>query len=337
MGSINMYAIVGALISSRAVKDFGLRVSFIASAIFFLGGIVIQVCSSTFELLMFGRIFVGVGVGFSMTIGPMYISEISPKHARGSLVAWAEIGINIGILLGFMSGLFFYGLPDNMGWRMMFSAGCVLPLVMIVLATFVMCESPRWLVQKGRHGEALLVLEKLFPEGQGSTTVGEILQGIKDDVEEEVNAQSGSSNWLDILCSPRPAIRRMMLIGIGVGVSAQASGIDAIQYYLVFVLEAAGIKSREAQAILLTGLGILKLSIIFVASSLVDKLGRRPLMFMSLSGMIIALLMIASDFIGDESAPLLVLTGLAIYLASLSLGVGPLAWVRMCCHCRFCC
>jgi len=265
--------------------------------------------------------------------GSMYITEISPKHARGSLVAWTEIGTNIGILLGFMSGLFFYGLPDNKGWRIMFSTGCVLPLVMIVLATFVMCESPRWLVQKGRHGEALLVLEKLFPEGQGSTTVGEILQGIKEDVEEEVKAQSASSNWLDILCSPRPAIRRMMLIGIGVGVSVQASGIDAIQYYLVFVLEAAGIKSREAQAVFLTGLGILKLSIIFVASSLVDKLGRRPLMFMSLSGMIIALLMIASDFIGDDSAPLLVISGLAVYLASFSLGVGPLAWVRMCCHC----
>eukprot|EP00562_Extubocellulus_spinifer_P029283 CAMPEP_0178717316 /NCGR_PEP_ID=MMETSP0699-20121125/21838_1 /TAXON_ID=265572 /ORGANISM="Extubocellulus spinifer, Strain CCMP396" /LENGTH=326 /DNA_ID=CAMNT_0020367101 /DNA_START=72 /DNA_END=1053 /DNA_ORIENTATION=- len=68
MGSINLYAIIGALISSKAVNSFGLRVSFIASAIFFLVGIVMQVCSSTFELLMFGRIFVGVGVGFSMTI-----------------------------------------------------------------------------------------------------------------------------------------------------------------------------------------------------------------------------------------------------------------------------
>jgi len=327
MGSINLYAIVGALLTSKVVGSIGLRLSFLASSVLFVVGLALQIFSSTFLLLMFGRVWVGIAVGFGMTVTPMYITEISPKRARGALVSWSEIGLNVGILLGFSSGLLFFGLSPDTSWRLMFSLGCFLPILLAILAMTTMEESPRWLIQKGRYTEARVVLVKLYPRGDGVDSVDDLLREIKEDIEEEVDAERGQSGWAAILCSDRPAIRRMMLVGVSIGICVQLSGIDAIQYYLTFVLDASGITSRKKQAVFLTGLGVLKLSMIFVASLLVDKLGRRPLLFLSLSGAIVSLLLIASVFGGDDDNARVVLFGLGMYLASFSLGLGPLAWI----------
>ena len=327
MGSINLYAILGALLTSKVVGSIGLRFSFLASSVLFVVGLVLQIFSSTFWLLMFGRVWVGIAIGFGMTISPMYITEISPKHARGALVSWTEIGLNIGILLGFSSGLLFFDLSPDTSWRLMFTLGLILPTLLAILAMAIMEESPRWLIQNKKYGEARTVLAKLYPDGDGVDSVDDLLREIREDIEEEVDAERGQSGWTAILCSNRPAMRRIMLVGLSIGVCVQLSGIDAIQYYLAFVLAASGITSRKMQAAFLTGLGVLKLSMIFVASLLVDKLGRRPLMFLSLSGAIVSLSLIASVFGGEDDNAKLVLFGLSLYLASFSVGLGPLAWI----------
>ena len=327
MGFINLFAIIGALLTSRIVGSIGLRLSFLASSVLFVVGLLLQIFSSTFGFLMFGRIWVGVAVGFGMTISPMYITEISPKHARGALVSWSEIFLNFGVVFGFASGLLFFNLSPGKSWRFMFSLGCILPILLAVLAATIMEESPRWLIQKGRYSEARRVLAKLYPKGDGVDSIDDLLREIKEDIEEEVDAERGQSGWAAILCSGRPAMKRMLLVGVSIGVCVQLSGIDAIQYYLSFIMEASGITGRREQAIFLTGLGMLKLSMIFVASSLVDKLGRRPLLFLSLGGAIFSLSLIASVFGGGSDNSKVVLFGLALYLASFSLGLGPLAWI----------
>jgi MFS family permease len=93
---------------------------------------------------------------------------MSPAAHRGELVTWSEIATNVGIVLGFSSGLIFTNLPENIAWRCMFGLGGILPLVMIFLAKCVMPESPRWLLQKGRKEEARAVLEKIYPKGESN-------------------------------------------------------------------------------------------------------------------------------------------------------------------------
>ena len=166
VGSINLFAIIGALLSSRITEVYGFRGSFIVAAVGFIVGILIMIFSTNFSSLMFGRIFVGLGVGFGMTIGPIYLSEISPKSHRGYFVSWAEIGCNIGILLGFATGLLSYAIEPNLAWRVMYAIGCIMPLMLIVLSMLVMSESPRWLVQKGKDSEALSILRKIYPVGK---------------------------------------------------------------------------------------------------------------------------------------------------------------------------
>ena len=101
-----------------------------------------------------------------LQLDPMYISEITPASRRGELVTWSEIGINVGILFGFASGLIFGGLADSVSWRYMIAAGAITPIAMIFLSKCVLVESPRWLVSKGKNDEALRVLQKIYGNGE---------------------------------------------------------------------------------------------------------------------------------------------------------------------------
>ena len=119
----------------------------------------------------------------------------------------------------------------------------------------------------------------------------------------------------------------MLLVGVGTAIAQQAVGIDAIQYFLVYILDESGIKSRSAQMGLLILLGIIKLAVIVLAGHLFDRKGRRPLFFVSLLGMSASLLLVSFGFIGNASSEGLAVFGLALYLAFFSLGMGPGAWL----------
>lgn len=115
---------------------------------------------------MIGRFFIGIGVGTGFAIDPIYIAEISPAVHRGGLVTWSELATNFGIVLGFISLLVYSPFDDGFQWRLMLGTGGILPVVMIYLSSYVMIESPRWLVAKNRIDEAEQVLTRLYPEGK---------------------------------------------------------------------------------------------------------------------------------------------------------------------------
>ena len=111
VGSLNFFAMFGALLSNVCSDRYGRRQTFILAAIGFIFGIIVESLAPNFTILIFGRIFVGLGVGIGMAVDPVYISEISPAKHRGNLVTWSEIAINTGIVLGFSMGIFFVMLP----------------------------------------------------------------------------------------------------------------------------------------------------------------------------------------------------------------------------------
>jgi MFS family permease len=165
IGSLNMWSIFGSLFAHWICDRYGRRHSFKVAAIGFIIGLVIMAVAPNYTVLMIGRVFVGLGVGFGLAIDPLYIAEISPAAHRGRLVTWSEIAINIGLVFGFFSGIMFYGMDDAIQWRLMFAMGCILPIIMIILVQTVMPESPRFLVEKQRVPEAKEILKMLYPEG----------------------------------------------------------------------------------------------------------------------------------------------------------------------------
>lgn len=181
----------------------------------------------------------------------------------------------------------------------------------------------RWLVQKGRDTDAVIVLTQIYPEG---FNIDPVFADIKESIERDTTARL-SVGW-DFLCVPSPALRRMMMVGVGTAIAQQAVGIDAIQYYLVDVIEDSGIKSREGQSVVLMILGGIKLFFIFIGGKLFDRSGRRFLFFISLVGMTLALLIVALGFLIDDTlSSKATVIGLGIYLASFSVGMGPGAWL----------
>lgn len=131
MGSLNLFAMAGALASNWISDRLGRRWAFRIAAIGFILGTVVQSGAGGYASLMFGRAFVGLGVGFGLAVDPVYIGEISQAAHRGQLVTWSEIATNVGIVLGFTSGLVFGGVREEVAWRLMFAMGAILPCFVI--------------------------------------------------------------------------------------------------------------------------------------------------------------------------------------------------------------
>lgn len=146
-----------------------------------------------------------------------------------------------------------------------------------------------------------------------------------ESLERELNA--GKTIGWDMILFPSPAFKRMLLVGIGTAMVQQAVGIDAIQYFLLYIIEESGIKGRMAQTSILIFLGLVKLIFIVIGGKMLDRRGRRPMFFLSLCGMAAALLMLSINFYGNAHSSAFAIFGLALYLSFFSLGLGPGAWL----------
>jgi MFS family permease len=166
LGSINFWSMFGALMAHHVTDKYGRRKTFLTAAIGFLVGIFIMAAAQSYRVLMFGRLFIGLGVGVGLAIDPLYIAEVSPAHARGKLVSWSEVAVNVGIVFGFSTGLLLHTLEDGLQWRIMLSCGAIMPTLMIYLVLYVMPESPRWLVAQHQEVAARVVLEQIYPPGK---------------------------------------------------------------------------------------------------------------------------------------------------------------------------
>lgn len=327
VGSLNLWSIGGALGAQYCSDTWGRRRTFVVAAIWIIAGIFVTVVSQTYTMLVLGRGLIGIGVGAGFAIDPLYIAEITPAEHRGELVTWSEIAINIGIVFGFSMGLILgrFELDSGTEWRVMLSLGCIMPAVMILLVSAgVMPESPRWLVANQRHDEAREILSRIYPPGFDITS---LLQDITEAIQRDAAAEK-AIGWA-VLFHATPAFQRMLLVGVGTAVAQQAIGIDSIQYYLLDIIEQTGIESREQQGKILVCMGLTKLVFIVIGGKCFDRQGRRPLLFVSLLLMYLALGLVGIANLSNSSAfnTRAQLAGMVLYLAAFSIGMGPGAWL----------
>lgn len=326
VGILSIVSLFGSLAGGKTSDSIGRKWTMALAAFIFQTGAAIMAIAPSFQVLMIGRLLAGVGIGLGVMIAPVYIAEISPTVSRGFLTSFPEIFINLGILLGYVSNYAFSGLPVHINWRIMLAVG-ILPSVFIGVALFVIPESPRWLVLQNRIDEARSVLLKTNDN--------------KAEVEErlaEIQLAAGLANaekyekkavWRELL-RPSPSVRRMLIVGFGIQCFQQITGIDATVYYSPEILKEAGIKSNSKLLAATVAVGVTKTAFILVATFLIDKLGRKPLLYISTIGMTVCLfsLGLTLAFLGNGQIGIaLAILFVCGNVAFFSVGIGPVCWV----------
>ncbi|KAH6830632.1 polyol/monosaccharide transporter 5 [Perilla frutescens var. hirtella] len=340
MGILNVYSLLGSAAAGRTSDWLGRRYTIVfAGAIFFVGALLMGFATD-YSFLMVGRFVAGVGVGYALMIAPVYTAEVSPAASRGFLTSFPEVFINFGILLGYVSNFAFSGLPLNLGWRLMLGIGAV-PSVFIAIGVLAMPESPRWLVMQGRLGDAKRVLDKTSDSLEESKLrLADIKEaaGIPDDCDDDIVAvperNHGEGIWRELLLRPTPAVRHILLCAVGIHFFQQSSGIDSVVLYSPEIFKKAGIHNDRDKLLATMAVGLVKTLFILVATFLLDKIGRRPLLLSSVAGMIVSLLGLAIGLkIIEHSdhrliwAIALCLGSVLMYVAFFSIGMGPITWV----------
>lgn len=326
IGILSIVSLFGSLAGGRTSDAIGRKWTMGLAAIIFQIGALIMTLAPNFNILMLGRLLAGVGIGLGVMIAPVYIVEISPAIARGSLTSFPEIFINLGILLGYVSNYAFSGLPAHINWRIMLAVG-ILPSVFIGFALCFIPESPRWLVLQNRVDEARDILLKTNDDKtEVEERLSEILVaagiGTMDKSEEK-------AVWRELL-SPSPPLFRMLTVGLGIQCFQQITGIDATVYYSPTIFKEAGIDNNTKLLAATVAVGISKTVFILVAIFLIDKVGRKPLLYVSTIGMTTCLFGVGVTLFFLKDSPFGILMSIISVcgnVAFFSVGIGPICWV----------
>lgn len=315
-------AAIGAIGSGKISDRIGRKKIIIFTALVFgIGSIGLGLAGSVAQLIIW-RFIIGIAIGIASYSVPLYISEISPSRVRGAMVSINQLAITVGIFLSYIINLSFANFEE--GWRWMFLIGLV-PSVILGVGMFFMPETPRWLMVNKTEADARKVLDKV-----GETEKETVLDQIKKSIAIESKA-AGSLRELGAKW-----VRPILIIGIGITLFQQLTGINTIIYYSPTIFEMAGFGADSSNAVynaILPSLPIGLVNVLFtvIAIFLVDRWGRKPLLYLGLTGMIVSLgiLGIAFTFhqsMGD-SLKWLSFLSMIIYIPFFAISLGPIAWL----------
>jgi sugar porter (SP) family MFS transporter len=308
-------AAVGALLGGRLADIFGRRTLLILTAFIFAAGAILCAAAMSPAILIVGRIIVGFGIGLSSSAVPVYISEVSPADARGWTVSLFQLAITLGILLAYIVD---YAFASIQGWRWMFGLA-VVPAAIFAFGMFFLPESPRWLAKRGRHDEARAILSRIRDTDDVDSELQEIARSL-DRAEEH-------GHWRDMLSA---RIRPALIVGIGLAVFQQVTGINTVIYYAPIIVQSAGISSASGAILTTAGIGIVNVLMTIVSMWLIDRIGRRPLLLTGIAGMIVTLGVLGWAF--HSASPTGALSWIAVisimvYVASFAISLGPIFWL----------
>jgi sugar porter (SP) family MFS transporter len=312
-------AVVGALSGGPLSDRVGRRpTALLAAVIFGLGALAVALAPSV-AFIVFGRFLLGLGVGLASMIVPLYIAEIAPAERRGALVSLNQLMITIGILLSYIVGVIFTPIE---GWRYMFGVALI-PALILGIGMFMLPESPRWLFEHGQIAKARTVLSR-------SRSPEEVDQEFREMEEiKELEEEQARVSYKELLA---PYVRPALIIGIGLAIFQQITGINTVIYYAPTILQNVGFSEGGAIAATAVGVGLVNVGFTILAVRIIDRAGRRPLLIIGLIGMIISLALLGLVFaLGATSgaAGLLATVCLGLYIASFAISLGPVFWLMI--------
>lgn len=307
-------ATLGAVAGGTLADRFGRRPVIIASALLFVAGAIETAFSPTVGWLIGGRLIVGAGIGIASFAAPLYISEVSPVQIRGRLVSINQLALTCGIVVSYLVD---YALAGAHAWRWMLGLAAI-PGTVLAVGMFWLPDSPRWLASYGRSDSARRVLQRIRGRSEVEVELREIQRSL-------ANSQSG--RWSDLLT---PLVRPALVVGIGLAIFQQVTGINTVIYYAPMIFQAAGMKSASASILATIGVGVVNVVMTLGALFLVDRVGRRPLLLTGLAGMVAGLVSLGAAFwLPQLSASLgwIAIASMMLYVGAFAIGLGPVFWL----------
>jgi len=314
MASALYGTVVGSLIGGWPADRFGRKATLLWIGVLYFVGAVGSAFASNVSMFIAARVIGGLGIGISTVVAPMYISEIAPPQHRGRLAGMFQFNIVFGILIAFVSNAVLAGVGEN-AWRWMLGVAAF-PSLLYALFCLGLPESPRWLLsRKGDRSAALYVLRQVEPDRDEA----EIAADADEIVTAAASEQAVSSGhfWTSRL-------RKPILLAFLIAFFNQLSGINAILYFAprIFELTGLGTKTALLQSI---GIGLTNLVFTFVGLWLIDRLGRRTLLYIGSFGYIASLGLTAWAFFTQHFS--IVPTCIFAFIAAHAIGQGAVIWV----------
>ncbi|MGA2807747.1 MAG: sugar porter family MFS transporter [Terracidiphilus sp.] len=308
-------AMSGALAGGAIADIIGRRATLLWGGGIFLAGSLLAPASPNVAVLILSRALLGVAIGFTSVTAPVYVSELAPPRSRGTLIGLYQFALTLGIALADLTG---YWLAGQHAWRLMFGIGA-LPAAVFVLLILALPESPRWLFAQNRIAEAKSVLSTYTDEAGARLLIEDIRAGLKLKMD-----RRWSALW-------SPAVRKSLFIAVGFTVLQQVTGINTIIYYGPRIFSLAGITSNESAIFATLLVAITNVLATIIALVLVDRVGRKPLLYAGLGGMTASLFLLAYSFHNTAAfgaAPGVVATiCLMVYITCFAFSMGPIAWI----------
>lgn len=308
MGMALWGTVIGAIFGGIPTNKLGRKKTLLIIGVLYALSAIGTALSNDPYLFAFFRFMGGLGVGASTIAAPAYISEIAPAKDRGRMVSLYQFNIVLGILIAFLSNYLLSGIGDN-DWRWMLGVQAI-PAAIYTLCVLTIPESPRWLVSQSRIDEAKKVMKILSPDQNSET----LIMQMEDD-----HAESPKENIF------MKKYRFPLMLAFLVAFFNQMSGINAFLYYAPRIFGEAGLGEKTA---LLSSIGIGVVNMVFtlVGVNLIDKVGRRTLMYLGSVGYIISLGLVSMAFYFHWSG-LAIPIFLFLFIASHAIGQGTVIWV----------
>lgn len=306
-------AALGALGAGSLSAKLGRKKSLMLGAILFVIGSILCGLATSPTMLIFARFLLGLAIGIASFTAPLYLAEVAPENIRGSMISLYQLMITAGILLAFLSNTAF---SYYEAWRWMLGI-IAIPGVLFLIGVFALPDSPRWLIMAGRKQEAIKVLHRLRGDEK-------VIQQEVAEIEEQLKVpQKGWS-----LFKENANFRRSVGLGVLLQVVQQFTGMNVVMYYAPRIFEGMGYDTA-AQMWFTAAVGLTNVLATFIAIFLVDKWGRKPILYTGFVVMAVGLGVVGS-MLGagnlSHGQQTFTVVMLLIFIVGFAMSAGPLIW-----------
>ncbi len=300
-------AMAGILGGGFIADRYGRKKAIFFSAMFLFFGSLFSMLAHTFYELLFFRFLVGVGIGISSMVVPIYLAEIALPKYRGKMVSLYQVAITLGILLSYLTNLCLFQIQS---WRIALGVSAVFAFFSLILIYF-MPESPSWLISKGDVGGGRDLLLKFYPQKETEEIIYKTVESKKN------------RKHISFAKLFHGGLKKALLVGILLSIFQQITGINAVICFAPEIFHHAGITNLCGKFLATTLLGMLNVATALFAMSRIDGLGRRTLLLIGIPGMILSLVILALFFNNSIAS----IIGLLLYIMFFGISLGPVVWV----------